>query len=156
MVSCIFVLLSMKRISSFLRKSFRTSLVAQWQWIHLTMRKTEFDPWSRSIPHAAEKLGPRALEPGSRNYWSPCTLEPELCNRSPQWRACTPQLESSLFFSQLEKSPHSNEDSEQSKINKCYIKKKKKKLQSQSKLRPREEKWLAWGNTSFLIKLVLN
>ena len=36
----------------------------------------------------------------------------------PQWEACTPQLESSPLSLKLEKSPYSNEDSAQLKINK--------------------------------------
>ena len=34
-------------------------------------------------------------EPAGHNYWSPHALEPVLRNeRSPQWEACIPQLES--------------------------------------------------------------
>ena len=39
-----------------------------------------------------------ALEPGSHNYWNPCTLEPMLRNES---SPCSPQVDKNL---------HSNED----------------------------------------------
>ena len=72
-----------------------------------------------------------AWEPRSRNYGAhvPQLLKPA-CTRThalqqkkpPQWEACTLQLESSPYSLQLEKSPHGNEDSAQSKINKIILK----------------------------------
>ena len=57
-------------------------------------RRRGFDPWSRRIPDAEERLSPcattveRTLEPVNhttefmhRNYWSPYTLEPVLSNK---------------------------------------------------------------------------
>jgi len=54
----------------------------------------------------------------------PCALEPELCNK--KWLLETRRLETGPLSPQLEKSPHSNEDQGQPKINKTAIKKKQK------------------------------
>ena len=86
-------------------------------------RRHGFDPWPRRIPHAAEQL-------------SPCTTLLSLCSgahcsrartlhleKSRQWEALTPQLQSSPHSLQLEKSPLSNKDPAQPKINKMIKKK---------------------------------
>ena len=41
-------------------------------------RRQGFNPWSGTIPQAAEQLSPCAttIEPVRHNYWSPCALEP--------------------------------------------------------------------------------
>ena len=61
------------------------------------------------------------LEPRSCNSWSPCSLEPMLLNKGSHynekpthhtWRVAPAH--------QLEKSPRSNKDPAQPKINKCY------------------------------------
>ena len=73
----------------------RTSLMAQWSRIHLSMQGT----WVRSLvwgdPTCRRATKPVhhnywacALEPMSHNYWSLCTLEPVGCN---YW-VHTPQL----------------------------------------------------------------
>ena len=76
-------------------------------------RRHEFDSWSGKIPHAAGQLSQCttracALEPGSHNYRSPRTLEPQQ-KPSQQW-AHISQLESRSNLPQLEKSLLSSED----------------------------------------------
>ena len=75
-----------------------------------------------------------ALEPGSCNYWAHMQqLSKPTCprahalqqERQKQWEAHIPQLESSSWSLQLQKSLHGNEDPKQPKINE---KKKKKSL----------------------------
>ena len=61
-----------------------------------------------------------------------CTPQEE---KPPQWEACVPQLESSHCSPQLEKSPHSNEDPAQPKIN-TYFGGKKKSISDRSHKRP--------------------
>ena len=100
---------------SHLNPNKRASLVAQWWGIRLTVQETRVqsltpeDPTCRGATRPVHhKYWACALEPGSHNYWSPCSLEPVLRNkRSP----CSPKLE---------KSPSSNEDPAQPKIN-TYI-----------------------------------
>ena len=64
-----------------------------------------------------------ALEPENHNYWSP---SPRTCaqqqEKPPQWEAHAPQLESSPYLLQLEKSLNSNEEAAQPKINKKFLK----------------------------------
>ena len=59
-----------------------------------------------------------ALEPASRNYWVPGPRARAQQEKSLQWEVHAAQLESSPCSPQLEKSPWSNEDSAQPKINK--------------------------------------
>ena len=79
-------------------------------------KRIEFDPWSGKIPHAMEQLSPCAttIGPVLRNKWGPCKENP-----------CT-AMKSGPYSPQLEKSPHSNKDPAQPKINKTikmYFKK---------------------------------
>ena len=84
-------------------------------------------PWGNYSP--VPQLLSCTLEPGNRHYrarahvlhllksWSPRARA--LQQEKPlQWEACTPQLESSPRWLQLEKSPWGNEDPVQPKINK--------------------------------------
>ena len=93
-----------------------------------------FDPWSRTIPQAAEQLGPCAT-----SHWA-CALSPGAATPAahapesralqqempPQWEACVPQPERSPHSPKLEESLRSNKDPAQPKINK-YFKLLKKK-----------------------------
>ena len=74
--------------------------------------------------------GACALEPGSRQLLSPCARTTEawmpwsqalLQERPLQWEAGTLQPRVALCLLQLGKSPHSNKDPAQSKINKIYM-----------------------------------
>ena len=66
-----------------------------------------------------------ALEPRSRNYWSPCALQPVLCNdKPPQWEASALQLENSPCSLQLEKSLCSNKDPACQTNNKIFLSRK--------------------------------
>ena len=89
------------------------SLVAQRVKCLPTMRET----WVRSLIQENPTC-PGATKPVHHIYWA-C---PPQQGRSPQWEAQTWQLQSSPCSPQLKKSPHSNEDPAQPKINK-YIKK---------------------------------
>ena len=95
-------------------------------------RRRGFDPWSRKIPHAVEKLSlcataiePVLWSPGATatglmccSSWSLHSVEPVLHKRPLHWEALRPQLESSPCFPPLEKSPHCREDPAEPKINK--------------------------------------
>ena len=75
-------------------------------------KRLEFDPWSGKIPRAMEQLSPCATttEPGLHN-----------CGENPGTA-----MKSGPYSPQLEKSPHSNRDPAQPKINetiKMYFKK---------------------------------
>lgn len=86
--------------------------------------RRHFHPWPRKIPHVTEQLSPRTtMEPNFRAQESqllkleyPRAHSPQ---EPPQWDALTLQLESSPH-SQLEKSPSSNEDPTEPKINKFF------------------------------------
>ena len=66
----------------------------------LKCRGHRFDPWSRKVPYAMGQLSPCITATES------ICLECMLCNkRSTSVRAHTPQLESSFYLQQLEKSP---------------------------------------------------
>ena len=103
-------------------------------------RRRGFDPWSRRIPHAEERLSPRATtvehalyaweftcracEPHYRIHASqllkpihPRARAPQQ-EKPPQWEARAPQLERGPCLLQLEKSLCSNRDLSQPKINK--------------------------------------
>ena len=88
----------------------------------------------------------RATNPVCHSYWvcvlqprshKQCAYVPQLLKptspraraqhqeKSPQWEACAPQLESSLCSPHLEKSPCSHDDPEQSKIVHFYLTKRK-------------------------------
>ena len=80
----------------------------------------------RKIPHAVEQLSPctTTIEPvlwspeaAATEAWVPRACVPQQQKPS-QWEACALQLESSPHLLQLKKSPLSNEDPAQSKINK--------------------------------------
>lgn len=82
----------------------------------------------RSWARGQQLLSPRALEPGSRSYCAyvlqllqPTCPGARALQQKSAGQACPPQPESSLFLWQLEKSPHSNEGSQQSEINTYYI-----------------------------------
>ena len=99
------------------------SLEAQWIRIGLPMQETRVpspvwgDPtWYRAIEPMFHNIEPTLLEPENHNYWNPCALSPCSTTREVIATKCSP---SSL---QVEKSPHSNEDPAQPKINKLIKK----------------------------------
>ena len=89
------------------REAQRGSVIKESTWQY---RRHGFNPWSGKISHVAKQLSPCATtvepvlqSPGATNtqlmcgnYWSPSTLAhaPQK-EKSPQWEASTPQLESS-------------------------------------------------------------
>ena len=111
----------------------RASLVGQWERIHLPMQETRVPSltWEDPTCHGATK-------PGNHNYWA-CALAPRSCNyrahvlelleptlqdkRSHQWEACAPQPKSRSHSPEI-KSPPSNKDPSQPKINKNKVIKK--------------------------------
>ena len=58
-----------------------------------------FDPWSRKIPRAAERLSPR----GTTAETCVRRAHAQQQEKPPQWEGCTPLLQSSLHSPQLEK-----------------------------------------------------
>ena len=105
---------------------WRASLVVQWWRIHLPMQKTEV----RSlVQENSTCLG--ATKPVYHNYWA-CALEPgshNYCARVPYnpysatreditMRSLSTAMKNSPYSPQLEKSPCSNWDQAQPKINK--------------------------------------
>ena len=58
-------------------------MVIQWLRIYLPKQGTQVH-WSGKLPHASRQLNQctATTEPESRNYRSPCALEPTLCNSS--------------------------------------------------------------------------
>ena len=72
-----------------------------------------FNPCSRKIPHASEQLTHALQLLSPHILLSPCFSR----EKPPRWEAWAPQWESSPGSPQLEKSPLSNEDPAQPKIN---------------------------------------
>ena len=124
LVLVIFLWLLSEEVCFFLCTLERATLVTRGEECTCQCRRHGFNPWSRKIPHAKEAWRQRTttIEPGSHDYWSPHTLEPELHSSVdvPQWEAQAPQLESGPHSPQLEKSLHSNEDPAQPKISKFF------------------------------------
>ena len=65
-----------------------TSEVVQWLRVHLLMQGTWVQPLVREDPVCLGVTNPRChnywahtLKPTNCNYWSPCALEPMLCNK---------------------------------------------------------------------------
>ena len=77
-------------------------------------RRYGLNPWSRKIPHAMEHLGPCG------QLLSPCSREPVLCNKRSPHNEKPEHHNYRVFSPQLEKSPHSNKDPAQPKINKIF------------------------------------
>ena len=119
-----------------LRRSPGASLMAQWKRICLPLQETGV----RSLVRE-DLIWRGATKPMHHNFWA-CAVEPSSCNywvhesqllkpllpraRAPQekplqWEAFTPQLESSPYLRQLEKSSHSDKDPAQPKINKTLF-----------------------------------
>ena len=102
-------------------------LGAQWWGVHLPMQET----WVWSLIWE-DPTCHRATKPGTCNCWAhvPQLLKPA-CPRAralhqeqpPQWKPCTPQLESSPHSLQLGRSLCSNKDPAQPRINKIIYKK---------------------------------
>ena len=90
-----------------------------------------------TIPDLGRSHMPRSDQARVPHYWA-CALETESQQeKPPQWEAHVPQRESSPCSGPLEKSPSSNEDPAQPKINKLYLKKKKKgKEKGEADVRP--------------------
>ena len=120
------------KISCLKSKSWRASLVSQWQRICLPMQ--EIQVWSliQEDPICHRTTKPRhydywvcAPEPRSRSYWAQmlhllrpahsraCALQQ---GKWPQWEACAVQLKTSPCSLQLEKSLPSNNVPVQTKI----------------------------------------
>ena len=114
------------------------AVVTHWIWTQypFTWSKTDFSGFPRgsavrNLPeNAGDGFDPQVQEDPTchgatkpvHNYWA-CVLEPEswahmLQPLSPDTTACSSQQESSPCLPQLEKCPHSNEDSAQPKIGK--------------------------------------
>ena len=86
-------------------------------------RKLRFDPWSRRIPHALEKLNPcsttiepvlqstgaAAIAPMHSSYRSPCAQSPSSAREATIVTSLCTTREQPLPL-QLENSPHSNKD----------------------------------------------
>ena len=110
------------------------SLVAQSWRICLPMEDTRVWSLTWEDPTCGENMlvchnyWACALEPGSCTYWArvPQLLRPACPQlqqeKSLQWEACVPELESSLHSPEPKKSPWSNVDPAQPKIN-IYFKK---------------------------------
>ena len=87
--------------------------------------RDRLDPWSSNILHATEQLSlcttttkPVLQSPGLQLCKPVRTRAPApRQEKPPQWEAHAPRLESSPRCLQLEKSPHSNKDPAQPKIN---------------------------------------
>ena len=102
------------------------TLVAQWYRICLPTPETWV--WSLILEDIRCCIATKpthhnywagALEPGSQNYWSPCAPEPMLCNKkSHHIKSLHTATAEQPPSPQLEKSPPSNKDPAQSKINK--------------------------------------
>ena len=70
--------------------------------------------WDCALEPQSRKTGPTCC-----SYWSPCVLQPVVRPEKPlQGEACTQQPESDPCSPQLDKSPHSNENLAQPKVNK--------------------------------------
>lgn len=113
--------------------------MAQWRRVWPPIQETQAWSliWEGPTCHGTKPIShnywAHILEPRSCNYWAhmPQLLKPACptaCaaqqGRHRQWQACTLQLKSSSCLLQLEKSPCSNKDTEQTKIQ--YLKKKKR------------------------------
>ena len=90
-------------------------------------RRQGFEPWFGKTPHTKKQQSPRTT------LLSPCATTAEAhvpestcfaTREASPLRSCSTAMKSSPYFLQLEKSPQSNEDSAQPKIN--QIEKKKK------------------------------
>ena len=97
-----------------------TSLLVQWIRIHQPMQDTQV----RSLVWG-ESTGCGPTKPGHHNYWSPSALETVLdSKRSTTARSPCTATKRSPRLPHLEKSPCSNKDPVQPKINKnyCFLK----------------------------------
>ena len=86
------------------KELLRTSLVIQRLRIRLPVQ----GPWVQSLMQE----DPTCLR-AAKHMWHNCwawALSRARADMPPQWEACAPQLESSPYLPQLEKSPQSNED----------------------------------------------
>ena len=61
---------SIKRSILITRLSFSIPLVVQWIGVHLQCREHGFDPWSRKIPYAEERLSHLPCREHGSDPWS--------------------------------------------------------------------------------------
>ena len=61
---------SIKRSILITRLSFSIPLVVQWIGVHLQCREHGFDPWSRNIPYAEERLSHLPCREHGSDPWS--------------------------------------------------------------------------------------
>ena len=100
-----------------MQETWVRSLIMEDPTCHIGLRATVIEPgWDHNYwAHEPQQRKPRHL-----SYWGPCTAEPHAPQQEKplQWETLARLLESSPCSLQLKTSRCSNEDPEQSKINK--------------------------------------